>query len=99
MRLGSYLEILLDILYNFLDFYTRHKAHIKYECILSDMGQIEEDFYSASKSAQQFLESQKDESATLFEMEMLTIDIRCRLNIVDESSENVFKGLLYYCTL
>ena len=48
-RLGSCLEIVLDILYNFSDFYTRQKEHTKYERILSEVGQIEEDFYSASK--------------------------------------------------
>ena len=55
------------------------------------MGQIEEDFYSASKSAQQFLESRKDYSATLSATEMLTIDIGRGLGIADESSETVLK--------
>ena len=90
-RLGSCLEIVLDILYNFSDFYTRQKEHTKCERILSEMGQIEEDFYSASKSAQQFLESRKDDSATLSATEMLTIDIGRGLNIADESSETVLK--------
>ena len=82
---------MLDILYNFLDFYTRQKEHTKCERILSEMGQIEEDFYSASKSAQQFLESRKDDSATLSATEMLTIGIGRGLNIADESSETVLK--------
>ena len=90
-RLGSCLEIVLDILYNFSDFYTRQKEHTKCERILSEMGQIEEDFYSASKSAQQFLESRKDDSATLSATEMLTIDIGRGLNIADDSSETVLK--------
>ena len=90
-RLGSCLEIVLDILYNFLDFYTRQKEHTKCECILSEMGQTEEDFNLASKLAQQFLESRKDDSATLSATEMLTIDIGRGLNIADESSEIVLK--------
>ena len=90
-RLGSCLEIVLDILYNFSDFYTRQKEHTKCERILSEMGQIEEDFNSASKSAQQFLELRKDDSATLSATEMLTIDIGRGLNIADESSETVLK--------
>ena len=90
-RLGSCLEIVLDILYNFSDFYTRQKEHTKCELILSEMGQTEDDFYSASKSAQQFLESRKDDSATLSATEMHTIDIGRGLNIADESSETVLK--------
>ena len=90
-RLGSCLEIVLYILYNFSDFYTRQKEHTKCELILSEMGQIEEDFYLASKSAQQFLEWRKDDSATLSATEMLTIDIGRGLNIADESSETVLK--------
>ena len=61
------------------------------ERILSEMEQTEEDFYLASKSAQQFLESRKDDSATLSATEMLTIDIGRGLNIADESSETVLK--------
>ena len=53
------------------------------------MRQIEEDFYLASKSAQQLLESRKDDSATLSATEMLTIDIGRGLKIADESSETV----------
>ena len=90
-RLGSCLEIVLEILYNFSDFYTRQKEHTKCERILSEMGQIEKDLYLASKSAQQFLESRKDDSATLSATQMLTIDIGRGLNIADESSETVLK--------
>ena len=80
---------MLDIFYNFSDFYTRQKEHTKSESILSEMRQIEEDFYLASKSAQQLLESRKDDSATLSATEMLTIDIGRGLKIADESSETV----------
>ena len=90
-RLGSFLEKVLDILYNFSDFYTRQKEYTKCERILSEMGQVEEDFYPASKSAQQVLESRKDDSITLLATEMLPIDIGRGLNNADESSETVLK--------
>ena len=90
-RLGSCLEIVLDILYIFSDFYTGQKEHKQCDRILSEMGQIETDFYSASKSAQRFLESRKDNLATLSATEMLTINIGRGLKITDESSETVLK--------
>ena len=88
-RLGSCLKIVLDIHYSFSEFYTGQNEHKKCDRILSEMGKIEDDFYSASKSALQFLESRKDDSSTLSATETLTIDIGRGLNIADESSETV----------
>ena len=47
-KLESCLEIVMDILANFSDFYTKHKEHQKCKRIVDEMGQLEEDFYTAS---------------------------------------------------
>ena len=82
---------MLDILSQFWDFYIRHKEHRKCERFISEMGQIEEDIFVASKSVQRYLDSCKANLITLLAMEMLTISNGCGLNIANESSETEVK--------
>ena len=90
-RLDSYWDILLDILTNFSDFYTNHKEHKKCERIVGEMERIEEDFYSASKAAREFLDSCKEVSTSLSSADMLTINLQHGLNIARENSETYLK--------
>ena len=59
-KLESCLEIVLDILENFSDFYTRQKEHKKCERIVGEMLRIEEDFDAVSKATREYLASRKD---------------------------------------
>ena len=90
-RLDSYWDILLDILTNFSDFYTNHKEHKKCERIVGEMERIEEDFYSASKAAREFLDSCKEVSTSLSSADMLTINLQHGLNIARENPETYLK--------
>ena len=86
-KLESCFEIVMDILANFSDFYTKQKKKQTPKCkhIVGEMGQIEEDFYTASGSARECLKSRKDDSSSLSLAEMLKIDLRRGLNIADNS--------------
>ena len=79
-KLEGCLEIVLDILENFSDFYTRQKEHKKCECIVGEMLRIEEDFDAASKATQEYLASRKDCWASVSPVEMLTVDVRYEMN-------------------
>ena len=87
-KLEGCLEIALDILENFLDFYTRQKEHKKCERIVGEMLRIEDDFDAASKATREYLASRKDGSASVSSSaEMLTINVRYGMNISEKSSE------------
>ena len=91
-KLEGCLEIALDILENFSDFYTRQKEHKKCERIVGEMLRIEEDFDAASKATREYLASRKDGSASISSSaEMLTVDVRYGMNISEESSETYIK--------
>ena len=87
-KLEGCLEIALDILKNFSDFYTRQKEHKKCERIVGKMLRIEEDFDAASKATREYLASRKDGSASVSSSaEMLTVNVRYGMNISEKSSE------------
>lgn len=74
-KLKSYLEMELDSLENFSNFYTRQKEHKMCERIVGEMLLIEEDYEAASKSTRDFLESHKDNATISSSAKTLTIDI------------------------
>ena len=80
----------MDVLTNFSDFYTKYGEHQKSRRILSEVEQIEADFYSATESAQECLERHKDDSSSVTS-ETFTIDLQRRLNIAAENSETQAK--------
>ena len=91
-RLESCLEIVLDILENFSDFYTRQKEHKKCERIVGEMLRIEKDFDAASKATREYLASRKNGLASVSSSaEMLTVNVRYGMNISEESSETYIK--------
>ena len=89
-RMETCLELVMDVLTNFSDFYTKYGEHQKCRRILSEMEQIEADFYSATESAQECLDRHKDDSSSV-NSETFTIDLQRRLNIAAENSETQAK--------
>ena len=85
-KMDNFLERVLDVLSNFSDFYTRNKEHQKGKQIVSEMERIEEEFYTASEAAREYLDSHRDDSSSV-SSEMLTINLQRTLNINDASSE------------
>ena len=74
-KMDSFLEIVMDVLTIFLEFYTKNREHRKSRRILSEMEKIEEGFYTALEAAREYLNSHRDDSSSL-SSEILTINLQ-----------------------
>ena len=83
-KMDSCLELVMEVLTNFSDFYSKNGELQKDKKIISEMEKIEEDYYTAYGTAQEYLNSRKDDSSSITS-EVLSIDMLQRMNIIDDS--------------
>ena len=81
-KMDSCMDIVLELLSNFSDFYFENNERQKSEKIISEMERIEEAFHSAHEAKREYLDSQKDDRSSIF-----SIDLREKMNIWDSRSE------------
>ena len=76
------MDIVLELLSNFSDFYFENNELQKSQKIISEMERIEQEFHSAHEAKQDYLDSQKDDRSSIF-----SIDLQEKMNIWDSRSE------------
>ena len=81
-KMDSCMDIVLELLSNFSDFYIENNELQKSQKIISEMERIEEEFHSAHEAKRDYLDSQKDDRSSIF-----SIDLREKMNIWDSRSE------------
>ena len=80
--MDSCMDIVLEVLYNFSDFYLENNDLQKSQKIVCEMEKIEEEFYSALEAKRDYLDSQRDDRSSI-----LSIDLREKMNICDSRTE------------
>ena len=83
-KMDSCLELVMEVLTNFSDFYTENGELQKDKKIISEMENIEEDYYTAYGTIQEYLNSRKDDSSSITS-DVLSIDMLQQMNIIDDS--------------
>ena len=81
-KMDSCMDIVLELLSNFSDFYFENNELQKRQKIISEMERIEGEFQSAHEAKRDYLDSQKDDRSSIF-----SIDLREKINIWDSRSE------------
>lgn len=76
--------IAIGVLTNFSDFYTKNNEVQKSKLVVREMDRIEEDFYTTSESAREYLESRKSDNSSV-SSDILSIDLLEKMNISDHS--------------
>ena len=84
--------IAIEVLTNFLDFYTKNGEKQKRKLVVMEMVRIQEDFYMTSESAREYLESRKSDNSSV-SSDILSIDLLERMNISDQSETYRKQGL------
>ena len=82
-KMDTYLEIVMGVLSKLLDFYIKNGEIQKDKKLIKEMENIEEDYYTAYGTTQEYLNSRKDDSSSVTS-DILTIDMLQGLNISDE---------------
>ena len=59
------LEIVMGVLSNFSDFYTKYNELQKSRLVVKKMEKIEEDFYTTSEAAREYLDARKDDKSSI----------------------------------
>ena len=80
--MDSCMDIVLEVLYNFSDFYQENNDLQKSQKIVCEMEKNEEEFYSAHEAKHDYLDSQRDDQSII-----LSIDLREKINICDSRTE------------
>ena len=83
-KVNSCLELVMEVLTNFSDFYTRNGEVQKNKILIREMEQIEKDYYTAYEAAQEYLNSCKDDSSSIT-ADVLSVDMLQQLNITDDT--------------
>ena len=83
----------IEVLSNFADFYTKYSEVQKSKLIVREMDRIEEDFYTTSESAREYLESRKGDNSSV-SSDILTINLLEQMNISDHSETYRKQGLV-----
>ena len=83
-KMDSCLELVMEILTIFSDFYSKNGELQKDKKIINEMEKIEEDYYTAYGTAKEYLNSRKDDSSSITS-DVLSVDMLQRMNIIDDS--------------
>ncbi|MCG8076809.1 MAG: DUF1759 domain-containing protein, partial [Candidatus Thiodiazotropha taylori] len=89
-QMDSCMEIVLEVLLNFSNFYLDHNELQKSQKIVGEMEKIEEDFHRACEAARECLESQTCDRSSV-SSELLSIDLLERMTIRNDNSETYQK--------
>ena len=81
-KMDGCMDIVLEVLYNFSDFYLENNDLQKSQKIVCETEKIEEQFYSAHKAKRDYLDSQRDDRSNI-----LSIDLKEKMNICDSRTE------------
>ena len=79
------LEIVMGVLSNFSDFYTKYNELQKSRLVVKEMEKIEEDFNTTSQAAREYLDARKDDKSSITS-DILTINFHKNMNISDISN-------------
>ena len=85
-KMDSCMELGMDVLSKFSDFYIKHQEFQRSTMAANGMVKIEADFYKISEAAQEYPESRKDDASSVAS-DILSIDLCRRMNITDDRSE------------
>lgn len=85
-KMDSCMEIVMEVLSNFSDFYTKNKELQKCKMVVREMEKIEEDFHLACETAREYLNSREDDKSSI-SSDLFSIDLLQRTNITDDCSE------------
>lgn len=83
-KMDRYLELVMEVLTIFSDFYTRNGEVQKDKILIREMEKIEKDYYTAYKAAQEYLNSRKDDSSSIT-ADVLSVDMLQQMNITDDT--------------
>ena len=75
----------MGVLSNFSDFYTKYNELQKSRLVVKEMEKIEEDFYTTSEAAREYLDARKDDKSSITS-DILTINFHENMNISDISN-------------
>ena len=81
-KMDSWIDIVLEVLYNFSDFYQENNDQQKSKKLVCEMKKNEEEFYSAHEAKRDYLDSQRDDRSRI-----LSFDLREKMNICDSRTE------------
>ena len=85
-RMDSCMDIVMEVLSNFSDFYVDNNELQKSQTIVGEMEKIDEEFHAAHERKREYLDSQHDDNASV-SSGILSIDLLQRMNISDDQSE------------
>ena len=85
-KMDTCMEIAMEVLAKFSDFYIKNKQLKKSKIVVSEMEKIEDEFYTAYEKTQGYVESRKEDSSSV-SMDRLSIDMQ-RTNNFDCSETN-----------
>lgn len=83
-KMDSCLELVMEVLTNFSDFYTRNGEVQKDKILIREMEKIEKDYYTAYEAAQEYLNSRKDDSSSIT-ADVLSVDMLQQMNITNDT--------------
>ncbi|MCG7878408.1 MAG: hypothetical protein N0C90_19055 [Candidatus Thiodiazotropha endolucinida] len=84
-KLDCCMEIVLEVLSNFSDFYMKNKEYLKCKNIICEMEKIEDDYNTANDRTREYMDSRDDNSSLT--SNVLSIDLQQRMNLTDSYLE------------
>ena len=78
-------KIVMGVLSNFSDLYTKYNELQKSRLVVKQMEKIEGDFYTTSEAAREYLDARKDDKSSIAS-DILTINFLEKMNISDISN-------------